>query len=247
MPDFNEIGRLTPQGRARRNVLVGAGIAATGVGRYMRGVYNQYTAPALPPRAEGRLVRAAVKASHELKSFDVNQASTLMNGTYQQFLLNPISQGASALNRTGRKVRAESIRFSALVTTNSAVNFDAVRLTVVMDKECRGAACQQADFLETNANQTYALNSAYDMDNVPSRFKILWDEVIVVNSKVSLSSNVGFVKKNIPISKMIEYYNTSNGNITDIEKGSLYLFASCLETASFSYLAFDSHLFFRDI
>jgi hypothetical protein len=245
MPEFNEIGRPD---RQRRFVNAALQAGSFGAGAMVRRAIGAYAAQgALPARPERRLVTTILRAAHERKSFDVSQTSTLLNGTFQQFLLNPILQGTSALNRTGRQVKVESIRLSVLLTTNAAVNFDVVRFFVVLDKESRGGACQQADILQTNATQTYAINSAYDPDNVPARFKILLDEVVALNTHVSLSSYVGFVKKNVPVNTMVHYYNTTAGTIADIEKGSIYLFVQGLQGTSYSYLAFDSYLTFRDI
>lgn len=224
--------------RAARYLLPAA--AAAG-----KAVYNNL--PSLPSFSEQRIVAQAVRAAHELKRNDQGQVYTALNATFQSFLLNAVLQGSGGSNRTGRQANLEKLRFTFAVQNNTALIVDEVRLTLVYDKLSRGAAPQQADVIANNSTQTYALISDFDMDNVPARFQILMDKRIVLLPRFSGQNVIVQETMDIPLKKRMHFYNTTIGNITDIDVGAIYLIASCISAANFPLLAFYSSIFFRDI
>jgi hypothetical protein len=216
--------------------------AAAGAVKY---VYDRL--PSLAGSSEQKIVAAAVRASHELKNLDVSQTFGALNSTYQAFLLNAITQGPGATQRTGRQVHIEGLTLAYTFTLNASQNWDVIRVLVVYDKECRGGALQQADVMSNNSTQIQAINTGYDMDNVPVRFKILHDATHEVHSFFSATSQVQTHKYKLQSKLRTHFYNTTVGTIVDIDAGSLYLMVFGLNATLTSAFSFDTRVMFRDV
>jgi hypothetical protein len=191
----------------------------------------------------------AIRQTKELKNLDTVYGPGFLNATYLSVLMNPVTQGSNANERTGRQIRVERIRLALTFGSNTAavVLADAVRYVVFLDRESRGGAALQADVLQNIGTQAAAINSSYDADNVPARFKILSDGIINLVPRFSGQVMYESAVLDIPVNAMIHYYNTSAGTIADIEKGAIYVFFMGTAAANFSTVAADVRLWFRDV
>jgi hypothetical protein len=207
--------------------------------------------PNLPGRSEQKLVNLAIRAAHELKLLD-NTFSHTLGLTYTQDLLNGMVQGTGAYNRTGRIVVPDYLEVNLIVQLGTAnVNGDLVRFTIYYDKECRGVAAGQADVLNSNGSQEIAILSSLSSDNVPTRFKILYDEVITLNPNTiaagAVNAHLVCRRFKIPLSTRTHYYNATTGTVADIDSGSIYLQACGFTGANFSSYAAYTRYAFRDV
>jgi hypothetical protein len=200
-------------------------------------------------------VGAIVRATHEKKNLDTVSYNNTLSGTaYTAFLLNSINQGTGANNRTGREVLLDSLRLSMLLYNASTQTGDLARVVVVQDKECRGSAAGTADVLQASTFGTAQLLSSHNFDNVPTRFKVLFDKTYRLVPTVSTSAtnaawNEPFIHDvcHIPLRGKTHFYNTSGNGIGDIDSGSIYLFVFGYASAAESVFSLDSRLIYRDI
>jgi hypothetical protein len=241
----DELGLRAAEGRAATSLALTA-LAGAFAGRAGRGMTNFASRG---QRANQRLVSSVVRATHEPKNLDVSYALANMNATYQSLLLNPINQGTGGSNRTGRQISADHLRIHAfLYLPTVAVSGDQVRFMVVWDKEARGAAPVQADVLANVANQVTSLNSAYQFDNVPTRFTVLFDRKFNVIPRFSGQIFAEHFEVEVPLKgRRAHFYNTTGSGVADIDSGSIYAFWMGYAAADFCQLSFESRLVFRDL
>jgi hypothetical protein len=208
--------------------------------------------PSFRGPSEQKLVNRVIRAAHELKCVD-NYTYFSLNTTYSQTLLNGIGQGSAGTTRTGRIVKPESVEitlYANMVTT--ALGGDVLRVIVYRDNECRGVAAGQADLLANNSSQFEAIISALNFDNVPTRFKILHDSLIVFNPSVAQTTttvNPETVCKKLTLSPggPVHYYNTTGVTIADIDSGAIYLMVFGVNATNTSDLTVYSRFTFRDV
>jgi hypothetical protein len=204
------------------------------------------------PRAPS--VNAIVRASHEPKNLDISNTYTLSGTTGTLVLLNAITQGVTGNSRTGRQVKLDHLRLNFTFTASSAESQDAVRIIVLIDKESRGAAPAVGDVLTNSTFGLGALLSSHNFDNVPTRFKILADEVVCIQPTVAVNStntvwntNIFHRLFHIKLKQNVHYYNTSAGTIADIDSGALYFITWGVNSSGESTSTYDSRLVFRDM
>lgn len=184
-----------------------------------------------------------MKLEEELKFKDVLINTTMLSNAAPPatvILLNGMAQGDTRNTREGDLVRATSVQFKLEVRTNNLeLGAVAYRILLVWDKQANGVAPTVANVLD-NSVITLITTSPYNMDNVPNRFKILYDKSFSVPPQVvedfdvatgqtnSYMIVVKTLSKKIPINKKTNYGLANAGDITDISTGSLYLY--CLST-----------------
>jgi hypothetical protein len=197
---------------------------------------------------------AIIRASHEPKNLDQASSYSLSTTTGTLVLLNAILQGSSGVNRTGRQVKLDHLRLNLAFNQTNQVPADFVRYIVLMDRESRGSAPAVGDVLTNTTFGIQAVLSSHNFDNVPSRFKILADEVLISNATVSTSSTNATWNEpwnhrliHIPLKQTVHYYNTSAGTIADIDSNALYLITWGQNSTNPTELYFDSRLVFRDM
>jgi hypothetical protein len=198
---------------------------------------------------------AIVRASHEPKNLDESNSSAMSTASGTLVLLNAITQGVTGNTRTGRQVQLEHLRLNMLFYSNTAIDQDAYRIIVFIDKESRGAAPVVGDLLtNTTVGVSGAVLSSHNFDNVPSRFKILADEMIVNQPTVSISAtnaawNQPYQHRlyHIKLKTVVHYYNTSAGTVADIDSNALFFLIYGVNTSNPGTFVYDARLVFRDM
>jgi hypothetical protein len=195
-----------------------------------------------------------VRMAHEVKNADLQASSTFSSTAYTPFLLNNINQGTGGTNRTGREIQLESIRLSFFFTLPSTSSGDIIRVIVAQDRETRGVAFGTADVLQNNTYGYQQILSSHNFDNVPSRFKILLDEVVPLNPLTVTNAGVYqpvFTRKlyHIDLKGRAHYFNTTGNGVVDIDSGSIYMLLMNFNSTAGQQpnYNFDSRLVFRDV
>lgn len=136
-------------------------------------------------------------------------------------LLNTVAQGASTLQRVGKKIRMTSLQCRGLIFQNATATINDPMLMIVYDKRPTGAAPAITDILRV-ANSSSMNND----DNVPHRFMILkrWNMTMSGNSATPATGqeikNADFY---LPCRLPVVYKSAGTGAIGDIEEGALWL------------------------
>jgi hypothetical protein len=238
--------RMQHRDRQLRALIVPAAAAAQYGGQLASRAYS-----ALPSFSGPGAVTRAIRATHEPKNIDVDaNAAITLSATATPFtvLLNPTIQGTTGSTRTGRQFQMSHLRLSVSLVMG-ADDFDQVRVLVVEDKESRGAAPAIADVLQFNAQGLDQINTAYDFDNVPTRFKVYVDRIVCLNALAAANNpaTAHFVQE-VPLKSMVHCYGTGTaGTIADIDKGAVYMFVIGVQTATPTFLQYNSRITFRDI
>jgi hypothetical protein len=199
-------------------------------------------------------IQQIIRASHEPKNLDSGNTAGLSGTTTPVLtLLNPITQGVTGNSRSGRQVLNQSLDIRFMFDTDpSSLQDDVVRIIVFRDKESRGAAPAVGDLLRLVGSLQYEIVSQYNFDNVPSRFQILADDVVSVPNRTSpttTTSNLTRVcfNRRMKLNFKTHFYNTSAGNITDIDDGAIYLMLIGSQSVKVSSYYYDARLVFRDL
>jgi hypothetical protein len=224
-------------------------LAALGIGA-ARAAYNAL--PTFPVRSEQKLVSQVLKQTHEPRNIDISVTGLSFSTTaYNPLLLNPLAQGTGGQNRVGRRVKMESLRLRIQTTLGYTHGSDTYRFLVFLDNESRGAAAGTIDLLTVNTFGDAQIMSSLNFDNVQRRFRILVDEVVSVNASAWDGTHFGPIERqfkwDLSLNAIVHYYNTTAGNISDIDSGSLYLFVIGNQSVNPSSYAVDSRIVFRDM
>jgi hypothetical protein len=197
---------------------------------------------------------AVIRAAHEPKNYDTVTNYSLSTTAGTLLLLNDIVQGSGGTNRTGRQVHLEHLRLALTFYAQQNVSSEMVRYMVLLDKECRGAAPAIGDVLNNTTFGLISLLSSHNFDNVPTRFKILADEVIPIQPTVTVNAtntawNNPYYHRllHIKLKSVVHYYNTSVGTVADIDQNSMYLIVWGDQSVNATSLYVDSRLVFRDL
>jgi len=170
------------------------------------------------------LVRQAntVRGGPEKKNIDLafilNPPSGGVTGVISP-LLTTLAQGTSAAQRLGRKTKLTEmiLRYSVTLPVTSTGG-TAVRIKVVYDKQCNGAAPLATDVLIVDSS--IGVNN---LDNA-DRFVTIMDfytEPVCINNNVSIS---GVEKRKMDL-EQIWIGGNNSGAITALNTGSVYMFA----------------------
>lgn len=187
-------------------------------------------------------IRPKTRPVDELKFFDNTLAANLSTTgaviTGGQLLTIP--QGVAQSERIGRKLVVKKIVWNLTFVLNvtgaaATVGCDRMRLMLVQDKQCNGAAATYSTVADgvLSANGVDALRN---LDNI-GRFNILKNWDIPLNSTAGVSGawqqyavcETGSVTCNIPI----EYDNSvTTGAITSIRSNNIFILGCCAATNS---------------
>jgi len=212
------------------------------VGRYRPGVVRGLTVARTvynPPALRGRVVPGFTRRGGfygryqqtrfgELKFFDTTNDFTfdvtaILPATAQLVL---IPQGVTESTRVGRKCVIKSIYMKGHATfapAAAATGFTVVRLWLIMDKQCNGAAAAFTDIF-TSQDVAVALRNLSNS----SRFVILKAWVWTFNSPAgvttaydSVTKPYAFIKRcNIPLE-----FSSTTGAITELKSNNIFLAA----------------------
>lgn len=201
----------------------------------------------------------------ELKHRDVITDGTTDATSPMIFLLNGMQKGDNVANRQGNSVYVTSlqVRFRIVWPQQDPVGegIGVVRCCIVFDRFPNGQALQESDFLDLSVIDD-GLYSPYNM-NAGRRFKILYDKVFVINPSylskweepelgdfnpldVGAKAIYKSVRRKI---KFKMFFNDGNtGNITDINRGALWFYATSNITTSTSapYINLGARTIFKD-
>ncbi len=142
-----------------------------------------------------------------------------------------IDQGAGESQRIGRKIKVTSlsVRFTLLLpnTATTTDTSDVVRLIIVQDKQCNGAATAWLDVFESTGWDAYR-----NLANV-GRFNILMDKRVTIMGSMSgngTTSRMGQASRTWNFHKKLNIkveYDAATGNIADLKSNNLqFLFQS---------------------
>lgn len=140
-------------------------------------------------------------------NFSVATAGTLT-------CMNLMTQGTSALTRTGQSIKMVSFLCNGSAIINAAATGTIIRFMVFVDRQANGAAATLAQLLNTT--------DVYSPVNIgfSKRFRFL------VDKRISLSANgteIRTFKRFRKMSIHTEYNQSNNGNIGDIDTNSLWI------------------------
>ncbi len=165
----------------------------------------------------------------ELKFHDVDTNDAVVaTGGFVDAALITIAEGTTETSRIGRKITIKSInwRFNMELpaATSSSGSYDSIRVLLVLDKQCNGAAANILQVWETADYQSF--NNLANKD----RFRTLMDRTYdvygsglggdgtTIDTGIGGESDSFFKKCNIPIN-----YDSNTGAITEIRSNNLVL------------------------
>lgn len=175
----------------------------------------------------------------EKKTVDVNTTTVSIHSTGTWTILNALQEGAGFYNRIGRKVQMRSLQLNGYFTRTGQASGQSeyLRVMILYDRQPNGAFPSVADILR-DVNQAGTTSSTslagLNMDNA-ERFMILMDNrVNIPNASNTASENLDDpivdqnneinTKRYIQLRGLEAHYKSSNGDITDLSTGSLFLF-----------------------
>lgn len=199
------------------------------------------------PMKRSRMMKKKSRSSsstllNEMKYFDVVVAAlTAVAAGGSVASLNSIAEGSDYNNRVGRRLVPKYVQLNYYMSATT--NLDVVKISLVWDSQPNASlATYNTIFNVATSSPALALRN---VDNSVSRFKILWDEEILVAGGVTDNDNVTG-QKFINLSRMqaVEY---SGAAAAVPYTGALYLClgsytnsgaagsATCAYTARFAF------------
>lgn len=191
-------------------------------------------------------VRRAIKGSIEKKFAGYTAVMSPVLATPVIYLQNGISVGDERFHRTGNVVRMTKLdAYFNLYTTVASVA-QHVRIMLVMDRMAQGVAMTAAQLFNLPA---VAFNSPLNPNQVPSRFRIMYDRKFALNIGGG-STDVPHVKqirvrKSWKVGQKVQYNDIVGAGINAINKFALY-WVVCNVNATAATVDFQSQLFFTD-
>lgn len=200
-------------------------------------------------------------AGAELKFLDTVKAGTNIDnqGTMLSSSLNVIAQGNGENERIGRKLVIRHISIKGQLHLSGATDLIAsahnrLRLLVVLDKQCNGAAATLADIIKSTGDVP-SVDAHRDLANM-SRFQVLHDKTVVFNVQAVAQTAAGIyvtpqIVKTWEYSKScnvpIEYDSvTTDGVIGTIRSNNLLVFAVAQNDAQACAVGYVCRVRFSD-
>jgi len=245
---MNVLANPRTERQQRTRNLIGA-VASYGAGALARSLVGKGEKISRPMPSVAQVIRM----SHEPKNADYQAFPSTSATGYNVTLLNGIVQGTSGTTRTGRQVMLEQLRVQLIFFPSQTASGDVVRVILVRDRETRGATPGLGDVLNVNTYGLTSVASSYNFDNVPSRFTILSDTVVALHPTIYVTSaalpNAVYVPLLIEkkLGTKTHYYNTTVGNVTDVDSGGIFMFILNVAAAFQTQYQVDSRVVFRDI
>ncbi len=167
--------------------------------------------------------------SGELKFHDINLDDAAVASTLNITNLTVIPEGNGEEQRVGRKINLKKIHVQGAIVMGSgadlSVTNDLVICMIIQDTQTNGAAFVAADFLETDAYDSYR-NLANS-----SRFKVLWKRKYTLRVQGAAPSGAAYIhgedikafSANVTCSIPMEYDNSAtSGVITSVRSNNVY-------------------------
>lgn len=180
-----------------------------------------------------------IKKSIETKHIDVTAAvGAASAGSFT--LLNGLSQGDDVVNRSGNLAYFKNIGIRFAYSIADTTNY--IRTILVWDNQPNSATPTTLDFLQAPSDP---ILSPIKWDN-RKRFKILRDDVAVLDTDDPLSKSASVKKRYVHIGKK-SFYSGAGGTIATLGTGALWLFvASDSNVAPNPTCTFYARLTFAD-
>lgn len=212
--------------------------------------YPKYKRGYRPRRYTGgyiNMARRALEVAETVKKL-VNVEKKMISNVYTNvaitttpalYLLSGVDEGTNQYQREGISVKAVANSFKADVILNQTTPTDAiVRIVLFRDESPNGVLPLAVDLLEVAD-----INGHYNKDNIGTRFKVLFDKMIVLN--VNNISNA-ICREYHKLNTHMKYKGPSNA-LTDCTTGHYFvLFLSNQPTATAPVLNYDNRLDFID-
>ncbi len=152
--------------------------------------------------------------------------------------LTDIAQGDDIANRQGNKIRAKRIVASGTVTLNASATDSQLRMVIIRDNNGSTTRPAITDLFGTVAEFADNLPKTGDPQS-NSRFSILMDKMIIVNSDTPT--------KQLNFSESLDHHIFFTGTTaTDEGKGHLYLFIASNENPNDPVVAMQAQVWFID-
>ena len=160
--------------------------------------------------------------------------------------INVLAQGTSQSTRVGNRIAITGLYLRGYVANNTSSITTNFRLMVVLDKDCKGTACQSTDLLQTGiVNGVYA---PYRLDTVPRRFTILHDRLYTCQqqapSQVVQKALIKAFKWRKPI---MTQFQSNAGTISDIVTPSLCVLVMGSDDTHKGSMLLSYQLCYRDV
>lgn len=162
----------------------------------------------------------AVRPKAEFKFVD-NEIVVDLNSTPSITLLNAMASGAAVNEHVGREVLLKSIQANLVATATATTGLSQVaRIMLVYDRQSNGAAPTITDIL-TNSN----VHAVRNLNN-RHRFKIFWDQMVVLPNRVTATES-GQLELVLRYYRKLRHPQTFNSTATAVQgaitTGSLFL------------------------
>ncbi len=155
--------------------------------------------------------------------------------------LNLIAQGDSVNQRDGDAVKMQSLDFACLVFAGGA--YASVRIMIVKDQENAGATIAGSDVLQ-NAGGGFAsitFPNFINSPNIQSRFSILLDQVVVVDTYHPLE-----VVRFKSTHDVHLYYRDTAATVASLASGALFVLLLTDVSANVPTVVWNSRIRFTD-
>jgi hypothetical protein len=163
--------------------------------------------------------------------------STNISSTSTLVLMNGLTQGDTAITRTGQSIRMNTLDINAYIIGNSTAGQQSVRILLVFDKQPNASAYTSTSLLNSdNTISPYAVGGQ-------NRFIVYMDEMYALSTAGPLNAQFS---KRIQLNQHTEYNTGNAGTIADINSGSLYLQFVSDQATNVPILAYYCRLWFVD-
>lgn len=190
-------------------------------------------------KATRSYVKRSISSSQETKYFSGQVTLTPDTSTGGAKLFNGLIKGVNRYDRIGNKVDVKSIFMNLAMSGNANPDLDGdvgvrIRIMLIIDREADGTEPIASEIFAdtTAANYHY---SAYNLDYVPSRYKVLKDKSFILQPYQTKpitgtqgpgisGATIKYWRYRYNFRRMITQYGAGNdGTVADIIKNSLYL------------------------
>lgn len=169
-------------------------------------------------RFNPRMKRGLANKS-EIKTIDNSAGWAAMTSDHwDMFLINGISQGVTRSTRIGSNYVISNlfIRLALAVDTNNTSSQQLCRVMLLYDKEPHAVAPTVSNIFQDDTETFSFINL-----NFLRRFKIMYNKMVNLTKVQGQSTRIFQIKKAFRLN--VQCNQSNNGDVTDIEKGALYL------------------------
>jgi len=152
----------------------------------------------------------------ETKNLDFDTANQSISTTTTITYASGIAQGTSSAGRIGDSIKVQNLQFLGRVVVNSSATFSCIRILLIRDMECAGAAPAASDIFET-VSGTVTNRSPLNWTN-RKRFSVLYDNFLTLDTATAYSQPIRFTD---PLNKHINYRGTGS-TVASAAEGSLF-------------------------